>query len=324
VDLSGSVGHENLQKEAPESGVLASAKAWEKLAKAWGIKGPAQVDFDKEILVVGTTGGSRLSVSAAARGARRGICPRIGGRQARSLLLAEGLPRRHVPGGLAPRPVQSPATWHLARQPLARRLPCQGEQPWSSLAQTRERIGPKSLAGPGHRDQHRRRFPARFTSDHAPAAPLSAPQAASARPGCCRSPETLVRCIAPSAAVRRVLGRGPGVVPFSSLPAKSSPNGSGVCSTPSRRHVVASSRRLHHNRSQSALAVRHLLSRVAPGKRRAESALNVHRRKGEGERGADRVGLCLEGVGRSGWEGGLLSPRRLLRGFATPRPRGAR
>src|SRR5262245_36291543 len=63
VDLSGSIADETLQKEAPEDGVIASKKAWEKLANAWGVKGPAKVDFGKEILVVGTTVGSRLNVS---------------------------------------------------------------------------------------------------------------------------------------------------------------------------------------------------------------------------------------------------------------------
>ena len=47
VDLFGSVEDEKLQKEMPESGVIVSAKAWEKLAKAWGIKEPAKVNFDR-------------------------------------------------------------------------------------------------------------------------------------------------------------------------------------------------------------------------------------------------------------------------------------
>jgi hypothetical protein len=64
VELSGSVEDEALQKEAPAGGVVVSAKGWEKLAKAWGIKDPAKVDFDKELLVVATSGGSRLNVTA--------------------------------------------------------------------------------------------------------------------------------------------------------------------------------------------------------------------------------------------------------------------
>ena len=63
VDLFASVEDEKLQKEAPENGVIVSQKGWEKLAKAWGIKDPAKVDFTKEILVVATTVGSKMSVS---------------------------------------------------------------------------------------------------------------------------------------------------------------------------------------------------------------------------------------------------------------------
>lgn len=64
VDLFASIEDEALKKEAPESGVIVSAKAWEKLAKAWGIKDPAKVDFDKEILLVATTVGSRLNLGS--------------------------------------------------------------------------------------------------------------------------------------------------------------------------------------------------------------------------------------------------------------------
>ena len=63
VDLFGSVEDEALKKEAPESSVIVSAKAWEKLAKAWGIKEPAKVDFEKEFLIVATSVGSKLSVN---------------------------------------------------------------------------------------------------------------------------------------------------------------------------------------------------------------------------------------------------------------------
>jgi hypothetical protein len=63
VDLFASLDDRELQKAAPESGVIASVAAWEKLAKAWGIKEPARVDFDKEFLFVATTVGSRLNVT---------------------------------------------------------------------------------------------------------------------------------------------------------------------------------------------------------------------------------------------------------------------
>jgi len=63
VDIFASHEDEKLVKEMPENGVIVSAKGWEKLAKAWGIKEPAKVDFDKEILVVATTVGSKLNLS---------------------------------------------------------------------------------------------------------------------------------------------------------------------------------------------------------------------------------------------------------------------
>jgi hypothetical protein len=63
VDIFASHDDEKLAKESPENGVIVSQKGWEKLAKAWGIKEPAKVDFDKEILVVGTTVGSRLNLN---------------------------------------------------------------------------------------------------------------------------------------------------------------------------------------------------------------------------------------------------------------------
>ena len=43
--------------------MIVSAKAWEKLAKAWGIKEPAKVDFSKEFLYVATSVGSKLSIT---------------------------------------------------------------------------------------------------------------------------------------------------------------------------------------------------------------------------------------------------------------------
>ncbi len=63
LDLAGSVDDEKLASAAPESSVIASQKEWDKLAEAWGIKGTAKVDFDKELIVVTTTRGSRLTLS---------------------------------------------------------------------------------------------------------------------------------------------------------------------------------------------------------------------------------------------------------------------
>jgi hypothetical protein len=63
VDLFASLDDRELQKQAPDNGVAASQEAWEKLAKAWDIKEPAKVDFNKEILVVATTVGSKLNLS---------------------------------------------------------------------------------------------------------------------------------------------------------------------------------------------------------------------------------------------------------------------
>jgi hypothetical protein len=63
VDLFASLEDRDLQKQAPENGVIATQKAWEKLAKAWDIKNPPKVDFDKELLVVATTVGSRLNLN---------------------------------------------------------------------------------------------------------------------------------------------------------------------------------------------------------------------------------------------------------------------
>lgn len=63
VDLFGSVEDEALKKEMPESGVIVSQKGWEKVAKAWGIKDAPKVNFEKELLVVATSVGSRLNVN---------------------------------------------------------------------------------------------------------------------------------------------------------------------------------------------------------------------------------------------------------------------
>lgn len=62
VELSGSIDDESLQKEMPANSVIVSQKAWEKLAKAWGIKDAPKVDFTKEILIVGTWKGSQFKL----------------------------------------------------------------------------------------------------------------------------------------------------------------------------------------------------------------------------------------------------------------------
>jgi hypothetical protein len=63
VELFGSLDDRELQKAVPENGIIASQLAWEKLGKAWNIKLPAKVDFDKEFLYVATTVGSKLNIS---------------------------------------------------------------------------------------------------------------------------------------------------------------------------------------------------------------------------------------------------------------------
>ena len=63
VDLSGSVADVGLMKKAPEGYVIVSEKAWKELAEAWGLKDPPKVDLTKELLVVVTTRGSRLTLT---------------------------------------------------------------------------------------------------------------------------------------------------------------------------------------------------------------------------------------------------------------------
>jgi hypothetical protein len=59
----GSVADEGLQKKAPH--FITNADAFKKLWKAWGIKDELpKVDFRKEIVVIATTRGSRLALSA--------------------------------------------------------------------------------------------------------------------------------------------------------------------------------------------------------------------------------------------------------------------
>ncbi|MBM3978846.1 MAG: hypothetical protein FJ304_00910 [Planctomycetes bacterium] len=64
VELGGDIKDEALQKSAPASGVIASQKEWDALAKAWGIKDAPKVDFAKELLIVGTWKGSSFNVNA--------------------------------------------------------------------------------------------------------------------------------------------------------------------------------------------------------------------------------------------------------------------
>jgi hypothetical protein len=61
----GSIDDENLAKEMPENGVITNAKDFEKLVKAWKVaeKVP-EVNFDKEIVLVAKTVGSKLTLNA--------------------------------------------------------------------------------------------------------------------------------------------------------------------------------------------------------------------------------------------------------------------
>jgi hypothetical protein len=62
---SASIDDEDLMKEAPAGGTITDAKGFAKLWKAWkmGDKVP-EIDFAKEIVLVATTRGSRLNLSA--------------------------------------------------------------------------------------------------------------------------------------------------------------------------------------------------------------------------------------------------------------------
>lgn len=63
VELSGSIDDVALKDEIPSTGVIATQKTWEKLAKAWGIKDAPRVDFTKELLIVGTWRGSSFTIT---------------------------------------------------------------------------------------------------------------------------------------------------------------------------------------------------------------------------------------------------------------------
>ena len=62
----GSIDDEKLAKEMPENGVITNAKDFEKLVKAWKVveKVP-EVNFDKEIVLVAKTQGSKLTLNAS-------------------------------------------------------------------------------------------------------------------------------------------------------------------------------------------------------------------------------------------------------------------
>jgi hypothetical protein len=63
--IKGSVADEKLKKAMPENGVITNTKDLEKLIKAWNIKAKASdVVFEKELVLIGTTSGSRLNLSA--------------------------------------------------------------------------------------------------------------------------------------------------------------------------------------------------------------------------------------------------------------------
>jgi len=61
----GAVEDEKLAKEMPENGVITNAKDFEKLVKAWKVADKVpEVDFDKEIVLVAKTAGSKVTLSA--------------------------------------------------------------------------------------------------------------------------------------------------------------------------------------------------------------------------------------------------------------------
>jgi hypothetical protein len=59
VELYGSLDNSELAKQAG-TGVIVTAKGWQQLSEAWGIKNPAKVDFDKELLVVATSRAGKM------------------------------------------------------------------------------------------------------------------------------------------------------------------------------------------------------------------------------------------------------------------------
>jgi len=62
----GSVDDEKLAKEMPENGVITNARDFAKLVKAWKVAEKApEVNFDKEIVLVAKTVGSKLTLKAS-------------------------------------------------------------------------------------------------------------------------------------------------------------------------------------------------------------------------------------------------------------------
>jgi hypothetical protein len=62
----GSIDDEKLAKEMPENGVITNAKDFEKLVKAWKVADKVpELNFDKEIVLVAKTEGSKLTLNAS-------------------------------------------------------------------------------------------------------------------------------------------------------------------------------------------------------------------------------------------------------------------
>jgi hypothetical protein len=63
---TGSIDDEKLARAMPENGVIANARDFEKLVKAWKVAEEApEVNFEKEIVLVARTGGSKLTLKAS-------------------------------------------------------------------------------------------------------------------------------------------------------------------------------------------------------------------------------------------------------------------
>jgi hypothetical protein len=62
----GSIDDEKLAREMPENGVITNARDFEKLVKAWKVADKVpDVNFDKEVVLVAKTEGSRLRLNAS-------------------------------------------------------------------------------------------------------------------------------------------------------------------------------------------------------------------------------------------------------------------
>jgi hypothetical protein len=61
----GSVDDDKLAREMPANGVITNARDFDKLVKAWKVADKVpDVNFDKEIVLVARTGGSKLTLNA--------------------------------------------------------------------------------------------------------------------------------------------------------------------------------------------------------------------------------------------------------------------